>query len=186
MTIINPRMSISVLVPDFRDGELWVLCTTRKKENEDDPDQWCFPGGKANPREAPNVAASRELFEETGVTTIPNMLTSVYTALDEHGWICTTFLATTSEIVDPETKGRRLLKRDEDRFKPEEGTKVEWKPASFLLDPENTPFVGYYREMFVSLNFFTLREAFPDVAEWERKMEELKGHLTDDEDPATS
>lgn len=149
MTLTNPRMSISVLVPDFRDGRLWTLCTTRK----DNPEQWCFPGGKCENGEAPNVAAARELFEETGVSVIPNMITPVFTALDEHGWLCTTFLATTCEIPvrTPDGMGRRALKRDEDRFKPEEGTQVAWIEARLLLNSKFSPFAGYYRQMFDAL-----------------------------------
>ena len=141
-------MSVNILVPDFRDEGLLVLCTTRKN----DPSMWSFPGGKVDHGESPAIAAARELYEETGVSMVPNMLTPVFTALDSDGWICTTFLANTCQHFR-DGKLQDLVR--EQKFTPEEGMKVEWFRARDLLDREISPFAAYYLKMFTELNFLT-------------------------------
>lgn len=144
---IYQRFSAIVLVPLYRPDGLHFLATTRPEDRT----KWCVPGGKVNDGEAGNVAAARELYEETGVSVVPNMLTPVYTAIDRWGYFCTAFITPRMEKELAQTK-----------LKPEEGAQVDWVPARKFLDPVVTPFCGYYHGLFEEIGLSTLLYQCPD------------------------
>lgn len=70
---MEARMPVlGVMVVVQRDGQ--VLLTQRE-----DFAVWCLPGGAAEPQEPPDVAAVREVFEETGVAVRLTRLVAVIT-----------------------------------------------------------------------------------------------------------
>ena len=84
------KRAVCVLIHESN-GSGRVLATSRRNDNT----QWGFPGGKVDPGESDVQAAVRELKEETGLTVPVSSLVPVY--CDETtGFICTTFLVTTS------------------------------------------------------------------------------------------
>lgn len=61
-------------------------------------DQWGLPGGKIDADEEPNIAAARELKEETGLDVDPANLELLYENLDDHGYVCVTFQAKPEDV----------------------------------------------------------------------------------------
>jgi len=61
-------------------------------------DQWGLPGGKIDSDEGSDIAAARELQEETGLEVDPKDLTLLYENLDGHGYVCITYLAKADDI----------------------------------------------------------------------------------------
>jgi 8-oxo-dGTP pyrophosphatase MutT (NUDIX family) len=76
---MNPVAACVVLI---RDGA--VLAVSRR----DDPAKYGFPGGKMEPYEAPEVAAARELFEETGIRAQESELRHLYTGIEPGSGSC--------------------------------------------------------------------------------------------------
>ena len=66
-----PHSFASVILVDERG---WVLMQERDEHPVIDPERWGLPGGHLEPGEDPEVAAYRELVEETGVRMEPGRL----------------------------------------------------------------------------------------------------------------
>lgn len=118
----SEKLAACVLI--LRDG--LVLAVSRKN----DPNDMGLPGGKAEPLEELNVAAARELREETGVSVDPAVLVPVYDAVDSGGYHTHTFSAEWDQCSG--TIGSS-----------EEG-RVKWIKPSVLLDGS---FSAYNAEM---------------------------------------
>lgn len=96
------------------------------------PTVWLLPGGGLKPREAPSLAAARELREEVGIKATVEYLGNVQTVEDGVRASTTGFLA----WVD----GRRLtvdpVEIEEARWFPLDSLPQEMSPASVLLIDE--------------------------------------------------
>ena len=67
-TAIGKYREYSVLVPFIeKDNELFLLLEQRAGALEDGPGEICFPGGRVESGETPEVAAIRETEEEIGI-----------------------------------------------------------------------------------------------------------------------
>lgn len=55
------------IVPVIRVTSNGKVLLLQRKSDSKYPDLWCYPGGKIDPGETEMQAASRELFEETGI-----------------------------------------------------------------------------------------------------------------------
>lgn len=62
------------IVPVVRITSNGKVLLLQRKSDSKYPDLWCYPGGKIDPGETEMQAASRELFEETGIQVDPNKL----------------------------------------------------------------------------------------------------------------
>jgi len=59
----NHRANVGIVLFNA-DGKVWI----GRREGSEPPWQWQFPQGGIDPGEAPDTAATRELWEETGIT----------------------------------------------------------------------------------------------------------------------
>lgn len=110
-----------------------ILCVSRK----DDPTAWGMPGGKVDPGETPEQAASRELYEETGLTA--KGLHKVFSQKDKQGFVTTTFAC---EVEDGEINTN-------------ESGVIKWVHPSALVDPTHSPFADYNKALFARLGLNT-------------------------------
>lgn len=99
-----------------------VLAVSRR----DDPTTWSLPGGKVDPGESPMAAATRELYEETGLTAAD--LNPVFVRTEGDGYTTTTFVGKVSGNIKTD----------------EEGV-IRWVDREVLF---NGPFGEYNRELF--------------------------------------
>lgn len=76
-----------------------VLAVSRK----DDPTAFGLPGGKVDPGEDVEAAASRELEEETGLTA--TSLKQVFVRKEDDGFTCTTFVCKVDGKIDTPEAG---------------------------------------------------------------------------------
>lgn len=91
----HPKAACVLVVA--RDGR--ILAVSRK----DDPNDYGLPGGKVEDQEDPADAAARELKEETGL--VANSLNPVFSALDDDGYLVSTFACEISGQIDTEEQG---------------------------------------------------------------------------------
>jgi len=61
------RMDRKLVVAALVENEAGEILLTQRREDQDLPLFWEFPGGKIEPGEAPEAALARELAEELGV-----------------------------------------------------------------------------------------------------------------------
>ena len=81
------KQGVCVLVLGFdEDNIIKVLVCERKDGNG-----FCLPGGKIDPEERADQAATRELFEETGIWIPSSDLRHLYSGVDIEGWVTTCF-----------------------------------------------------------------------------------------------
>ena len=118
----EPLMAACVLILSD-DGK--ILAVSRR----DDPSAYGMPGGKVDPGETPEEAASRELEEETGL--VAGDLNQVFKMKDADGYTTVTFTGQVSGKINTE----------------EEGV-IRWVKPSVLLDG---PFGNYMRVLFKQL-----------------------------------
>lgn len=124
------KRAVCILIHEGN-GSGRVLATSRRNDNT----QWGFPGGKVDPGESDVQAAVRELKEETGLTVPVSSLVPVY--CDETtGFICTTFLVTTSAY---------------DSIVAEKGIEVRYLDVGVLTNPTSSPFAMYNTSVFNQL-----------------------------------
>lgn len=102
-----------------------VLAVSRK----DDPDAYGMPGGKLDPGETATQAATRELFEETGLRAVS--LRQVFVRHEDDGFTTTTFIC----YVEGE-------------IRTSEAGIVKWVKPQELF---NGPFGGYNRKLWIHL-----------------------------------
>ena len=83
----RPSVAVDLILMSVVDGTPAVLLTRRDRH----PFQgnWALPGGFAEPGEAIEVTAARELFEETHVAGVAPELVGVFSApgRDPRGWV---------------------------------------------------------------------------------------------------
>lgn len=135
---IKSLLSVCVVLPDFRDNGIFVLCVSRKNR----PTRWSLPGGKVD-TDGIQQAASRELQEETGLFLTD--LVPFYTAFDNSGYLCVSLLGNSAGIP-----ADFLAKGDGPFPGLEAGTFIAWKDATDLYDPDVSPFYEYHQAMFQS------------------------------------
>lgn len=128
------KQAVCILIP-FGDKYLAV-------SRRNDTTQWGFPGGKVDEYESPSVAASRELWEETGICVNPRSLIPIYSGLatGEVDYWVTSFLYEAGS--DPH-ENLELI--------PEEGLTIELKDPEDLSDTSCSPFALYNRSVFQAL-----------------------------------
>jgi 8-oxo-dGTP diphosphatase len=85
----RPALTVDVVIYTIKDGDLKVLLIQRNTEPF--KEMWAIPGGFVRKGETPEIAAKRELVEETGVKDI--YLEQLYTfgdpGRDPRGWVVT-------------------------------------------------------------------------------------------------
>lgn len=106
-------------------GDGTVLAVSRK----DDPTAFGLPGGKVDPGETPERAATRELEEETGLLALSARL--VYVRHDASGFTTSTFVCDVAGDLDTDEAGV-----------------VRWVRPSALFDG---PFGDYNRKLWARL-----------------------------------
>lgn len=72
----TPKLAVDVIVPIIRNGKSCVVMVHRKN----DPVGYALPGGFVDCGESCENAASRELFEETGLLVVPENMKLVTVA----------------------------------------------------------------------------------------------------------
>lgn len=82
-----------------------ILFTKRAPTEENWPDTWSLPGGKADPGEAPADCAAREAAEETGRDCAEDDLHELETKATPYGWEHTTFACPVEERFTPKLNG---------------------------------------------------------------------------------
>lgn len=89
----------------FTDPDGKVLFVKRAGTEENWPNTWSWPGGKADDGETPAQCAARECKEEIGRDCDPDKLTEFETKRTPYGWDHTTFLHPVDEAFDPVLNG---------------------------------------------------------------------------------
>jgi len=102
-----------------------ILTVSRKK----DPTMLGLPGGKVDHGESFQSAASRELFEETGL--LVNDLKFAFSKIDKFGFKTITFLCDA-----------------EGEIKTHESGIIRWVKPEVLVDPKHSPYVDYNKDLF--------------------------------------
>jgi len=134
---INMKQAVCVVIKNKYGRYLAV-------SRRNDLTQWGFPGGKVDPGESNIEAATREIYEEIGISVCDENLIPIYTGicLGKDGcnfWATTYFL---SREVDPGL----------DDYTPEEDISITWMDNYALTHPDHSPFAHYNREIFKSLS----------------------------------
>lgn len=110
----------------------FVLSVSRKE----DPSKFGLPGGKVDFHEESVEAASRELYEETGIITQTIALIPIYSGWCDEYWV-TTYLD--------------VYENDKTIPIPEEGLEAIFVKPLFLTDSRNSPFSEYNRKVFEAI-----------------------------------
>ncbi|MBP9669583.1 MAG: NUDIX hydrolase [Candidatus Pacebacteria bacterium] len=147
-TDFAPRFSAAATLVEYHPndgGPLSVLFLQRHIEKPQGG-TWCLPCGKANPGEKPSAAASRELFEETGLRVHAEALSFVARVAVQHApqyggyqfWYHL-FRYRVSEILEMDEKRQRPI-----TLNLQEHTAIFWCPPwvawrSINLIPDEAP-----------------------------------------------
>ncbi|MCX4846965.1 NUDIX domain-containing protein [Streptomyces sp. NBC_00893] len=83
-SVMNSRNAVCVIVHDKDSGTIAAVHYAAR--NWSPQPTWTLPGGKAEPGEALDEAAARELKEETGLLVDPVDLSLVHVVHVEQGW----------------------------------------------------------------------------------------------------
>jgi 8-oxo-dGTP diphosphatase len=108
-----------------------VLLTSRRN----DITQWCLPGGKVEKDESLEVAAGRELFEETGYAASFGSLCALHVGKCGDNIVCSFIVDTYAEGLDKE------IAAEVDEIT------VKWGTLDYICDPANSPFHVYNTDL---------------------------------------
>ncbi len=116
----RPSVTVDAVILTMREGRLEVLLV--KRGHWPDEGKWALPGGFVNPNEPLDIAAARELREETGLCDVP--LHQLHTfgdpGRDPRGW--TISVAHMALVPDEKVREQRIAGGDD-------ATDAAWFPA---------------------------------------------------------
>ncbi|MEU3220287.1 NUDIX domain-containing protein [Streptomyces sp. NPDC006971] len=125
-SVMNSRNAVCVIVHDK--GSDTIAAVHYAARNWSPQPAWTLPGGKAEPGEALDEAAARELKEETGLLVAPADLSLVHVVHVEQGWDQAGQLVVF--VFATETWTGELINREPDKH-----LTVQWVPVNHLPEP---------------------------------------------------
>ncbi|MET9917424.1 NUDIX domain-containing protein [Streptomyces sp. NPDC006435] len=125
-SVMNSRNAVCVIVHDK--GSDTIAAVHYAAPNWSPQPAWTLPGGKAEPGEALDEAAARELKEETGLVVDPADLALVHVVHVEQGWDQAGQLVVF--VFATETWTGELINTEPDKH-----LAVQWVPVNHLPEP---------------------------------------------------
>lgn len=107
----RPSVTVDAVILTVREGRLEVLLV--KRGHWPDEGKWALPGGFVNPNEPLDVAAARELQEETGLRDVPLHQLRAFgdPGRDPRGW--TISVAHMALVSDEQVRAQRIAGADD-------------------------------------------------------------------------